>query len=112
MLPPMSRNLMPSNASVRVPMINAITGENGFSSPIELKHVRFVGRETANTVSQFVLSDGAAGVMYVDRVNTVNAFAIPIGSLVEIDGQEHYAENVFPAYELNGTVHHWEVELR
>lgn len=113
MLPPIPKGLLAETASVKVPVpdADAYDGRGGFSEPVEIVGVRWQARELLRA-NQYVFSDGSTGLLFIDRVNSEGAFEIPVGSLVTISGQERIVVQTNPAKELNGVVHHWEVELR
>lgn len=113
MLRPIPKKLLPDTATVRVcnPDQDAYDGRGSFSDPVTIKGVRWEAREMVKA-SQHVFTDGSTGLMFVDRINSAGAFEIPAGSLVTVNGQEKFVVQTFPVKEMNGVVHHWEVELR
>ena len=109
MLTPIPKSVMPSSVAVRVPVEGDYGGEYG--EPQTITGVRF--ESAASLVrSDHVLSDGAKGLLFIDAVNSLGAFEVPVGSLLSIDGQEYAAAGKVDRYEcFNGTVHHWEIEV-
>lgn len=110
---PIPKTALYDSALVKVPKMDAdaYDGVSGYERSVAISNVRWERRENIKP-SQHVFSDGSTGLLYIDRVNSVGAFEIPVGSLVTIRGEEKFVVETFPAYELNGIVHHWEVELR
>ena len=58
------------------------------------------------------LSDGSQGLLFVDAVNSMGAYSVPVGSKVAIDGEERIVVSVMPCLTYNGNIHHWELELK
>ena len=56
------------------------------------------------------LADGATGRVFMDAVNSVCAFEVPVGSRVEINGRAMECK-ACQAYGAFGFVHHWEVDV-
>lgn len=59
---------------------------------------------------QFTVGDGITAVMFMDADNSPNAFDLPIGSLVEWEGERMQVVKVLPL-RVGGELHHWEVWL-
>ena len=109
MLQPIPRYLLPHTARVRVPADSELGGEHA-AEPVEVWHVRFCPAEEVQG-TDYVLTDGSKGLLFIDRVNSEGAFEVPADSLVEVLGSEMVARKVTPCIERDGIVHHWEVEL-
>lgn len=104
------RRYMRSTASVRVPVDGKWGGEYA-DEPRVIGHVRY---ENAAMLKRrdYVLSEGASGVLFVDAANSDGAFAIPQGSLVSIDGKPEKSADEVEELSIDGSVHHWEVTLK
>lgn len=101
---------MPSIASVRVPLEDG-SGHRAYSEPRVISRVRYE-RSSAARPTEYQLQDCPSGLLFVDAVTSVGAFAIPPGSLVSVDGGPEGC--VMSCRELmgpDGRVHHWEVSL-
>lgn len=116
MIPPIPKSLLPDDMEVRVPL----KGDYGpkFGEPITVRHVRFDRKagvsEGGSTVPEgrsYVLSDGPRGTVFIDRINSQGAFAVPVGSRVSIGGEELSVRSVEELRESGGRVHHWEVQV-
>lgn len=106
---PIPRNLLPDTMAVRVPVEGEYGGE--YSKVLRLvANVRFDSADALKR-ADYVLEDGSAGLVFVDRVNSSGAFPVPVGSLVTIRGQELSAVKVTPYETYRGIVHHWEIEV-
>ena len=74
-----------------------------------------VRRSMSNGAVQggYVFSDGSKGLVLVDAANSEGAFEVPEGSEVRIDGGEAMeAVKVERHDSLDGSCHHWEIEVR
>jgi hypothetical protein len=104
------RWLMRSTAEVRVPADGDYAGEYEdvamvISGVLYESGSRLDGTDT-------VLTDGESGTLFVDAVNSSGAFAIPVGSLVSIDGAPEVSVVAVNEYRIGGEVHHWEIDVR
>lgn len=110
---PIPKSALYDTALVRVPIMDADSydGVAGYERPVVIQNVRWEARANLKP-AQHIFSDGSVGLLYVDRINSAGAFEIPVGSIVTVRDQGMTAVQTFPAYGLNGVVHHWEVELR
>ncbi|ANE22415.1 hypothetical protein AAY81_03955 [Denitrobacterium detoxificans] len=102
--------LLPSEVAVRRPVDGDFSGEYE-EQPTTISNVRF-DRAEALARRDWVLEEGAQGVLYVDAVNSGGAFEIPAGSLLSIDGGEWATASKVTPYRIEADVHHWEVEVR
>jgi hypothetical protein len=95
--------------AVKVP----VEGEYGgnYGEPVEVKHVRYEDAATLKT-SRYVLSDGTEGVIFIDAVNSVGAFHIPEGSLIDINDDTVTVLKTKPCKGFADQVHHWELEVK
>ena len=109
MTPPIPRRLLDSDASVRVPVADGGLGGR-YADPVELHHVRFEPADAADR-SDWQTRGGVRGTLFVDAVNTEGAFAVPVGSLVSVDGSQEAAVTACDELRTMGRVHHWEVTL-
>ena len=103
-LSPIPRSMLRDCVVVRVP-----DGEGGFKGGRPLGCVRV---QTVDVVSE----DGhrsttGGGLMYVDRVNSVGAFEIPVGSRVECRGMDYLVRECRRFEDSDGTCHPWELTL-
>lgn len=108
-LRPIPRNLLPDEATVRVPVDGDWGGE--LSEGRTIGHVRFDDK-SALARKGFVLGDDASGLLFVDAVTSEGAFPIPIGSAVSVAGHDMTAIRTVDLKGYDGRTHHWEVELR
>lgn len=84
--------------------------EGAWLDPVTIEHVRFERAEQlANT--SYKLSDGAAGRIWVDAVNSKGAFKVPMGSKVVIGGESFIVDKCM-TYKCGSRVHHWELDVR
>ena len=108
---PIPANLMPSTAQVWIPA-DGLFGGSFAEESVTIRNVRF-DRYDDMLRLQYAEGDGYVGRMYVDAHTSIGAFAIPEGSLVQVDGSERMrAVRVHEYADFNGHVHHWEIELR
>lgn len=107
-MPPIPLSLLPDDMSVRVPVDSDYGGE--YAEAVKVEHVRFAD-SSSMARKGYVLADGSKGLVYVDAVNSAGAFEVPVGSLIEIGGQELSAAKVVPCKGFFGVVHHWEIEV-
>jgi len=105
---PIPLSLLPDDMEVRVPSESDYAGE--YADPVEVWHVSFVGAEEMARKG-YVFSDGAKGLVYVDAVNSVGAFKVPVGSLVRIGDDEMSAVKTVACPGFFGAIHHWEIEV-
>lgn len=84
--------------------------EGSYLEPRTISNVRF---ETAEQLlnSSYKLSDGAAGRVWVDRVNSKGAFKVPMGSKVVIEGESFIVDKC-STYKCGKHVHHWELDVK
>lgn len=100
---------MPSTLTVRMPKADAKYGGE-FEEAVEIGCVRF-DQEVPERKTGYQLSDGSKGVVFVDRVTSTGAFAVPVDSLVSVDGgDEMTVVNCRPRIGF-AEVHHWELEV-
>ena len=104
-LPQIPRRLLDESMAVRVP-----DGE-GFAELVSIEHVRFVRTQSASEDAHRS-ADAGAGRIYIDAVNSVDGFGVPVGSLVEIGGVTYSVWRSRACCASGGAVHHWEVDVR
>ncbi len=107
---PIPKRLLTSSASVRTPKEGALYGGE-YNDPVTIGRVCFQG-EAGIRRTDYQLQAPVKGVLFIDPNVSVNAFAIPAGSLVSIDGEQSEAT----VHECNpvpsaANLHHWEVTL-
>ena len=103
-LSPIPRSMLRDCVVVRVP-----DGEDGFKGGRPLGCVRV---QPVDVVSEDGhRSSTGGGLMYVDRVNSVGAFEIPVGSRVECRGMDYLVRECRRFEDSDGTCHHWELTL-
>ena len=117
-LAPMVESLLPSTLVVRGRVEDSEYGDE-WSEPVEIQHVRFTRSSEFSVVnnsgvtSGYVFQDGSRGLIYVDAVNSSGAFDIPEGSEVRVDGGERMeVVKVTKCDNLDGTLHHYEIEVK
>ena len=102
---------MPDTARVWTPVEGDYGGTHA-SDPAIIAHVRF-DRYTGMARNGYVMTEGAQGLLFVDARTSSGAFAVPVGSLVQIgNGEKMEAVRVNEFAGFAGRVHHWEIELR
>lgn len=117
-LAPLPASTLPSSMEVRAPVADSEYGDE-WADPVTIGHVRFsqaseFGVQGNNAVENgYVFQDGSIGLVYVDAVNSAGAFEVPAQSEITIDGGE-VMEVVKTTRQdnLDGTCHHWEIEVR
>ena len=105
-MPQIPLRMLPDSMVVRVP-----DGCGGFAPGVAVERVRFERVQSACGDAHRD-ADAGAGRVYVDAVNSVGGFLIPVGARVEIDGVSYYVWRVRTCGEFQGRVHHWEVDVR
>ena len=106
---PIPLSLLPDDMDVRVPVDGGYGGEVE-AEEATVEHVRF-SDSASMARNGYVFSDGSKGLVYVDAVNSVGAFDVPVGSLVKIGGNEMTVVKSVPCPGFFGVVHHWELEV-
>ncbi len=102
-LRPIPARLLADTAVVRMP-----DGVGGFEDGVTISGVRFV--RTQSIVDDGHRSaDAGAGKVYVDAVNSVDAFEVPAESRIEIGGHSYYVAEVKRCEDFKSRVHHWEL---
>lgn len=103
--------LLPLTVEVQAPDDDA-QGQGAYLAPVAVGHVR-LDRSEGLTNSDAVMTDGTAGTLYIDAVNSEGAFDIPTGSRVRLEGETrwHGVGQVRRFETFDGAVHHWEVTL-
>lgn len=117
-LAPLPASVLPSTLSVEEPIEDDEYG-GGYEDAYQIRRVRF-SRATEFAVTQadgavsgYVFADGAKGIVYVDAANSVGAREVPERSRVTVDGGEPMeVVRVTRCDHLDGTCHHWELEVR
>lgn len=104
------KRLLPHTALVRLPDDEADYNGHFESGERTIAHVRY-DRTASIRRTDYQLQDGTTGLVFIDAVNSEGAFEVPTGSTLTIDGTELFV-NVTRAFEdINGHVHHWELEV-
>lgn len=91
-------------------LVSVPDGHGGFCDAAEVAPVRFE-RSQAVSGDAHRSADVGAGTVYVDAVNSRNAFEVPAGSRVEVGGVSYYVREVRRRCGFGGAVHHWELEV-
>lgn len=106
---PIPIRLLCDDMTVEVPDQDAAYGGH-YKDPVTISHVRF---ERAEQISKrdYALADGATGRIFVDAVNSVGAFEVPIGSKVTI-GDRRMAIIACNTYVGLSGIHHWELDVQ
>lgn len=107
-VPPIPRSLLPHSMAVR-PCKETDDGRK-IGDEREIGHVRYVKAEVLSQ-RRHVLLEGSKGIVYVDRVNSDGAFAVPVYSEAFIGGERLTVVKATPYEEFDGTLHHWELEV-
>lgn len=114
---PIAVGWMPSTMTVSEPVEDE--HGSGYGDPVTITHVRFE-RATAYATDAsggaqggYVYATDAKGRVFVDATNSDGAYEVPELSLVSVDGADPM-EVIRVNEQLNpdGSVHHWEVEVR
>ena len=108
---PIPRSLLPSTMLVRRPDPDA-KREGRYLEPEEIAGVRFELALSQHRTA-YQLSDTTEGLVFVDAASSEGAFAVPVDSLVQVDGGDWM--QVVACHEFSaflGTTHHWELEVR
>ena len=109
MMLPIPRRLLPFSMTFQQPKAGDYAGEYG--EPVAIENVSF--EEAENLInSGYVLSDGSAGVICIDNINSDNAQSIPVGSLVTINEATYNVVRCTPVRKTFGLIHHYEVEVK
>ena len=108
-VPPIPISALPSAMQVRVPRDGDYGGS--YAEPVTVSNVRY-DRSSRLLSRDYVLTDGASGVVFVDAANSPGAFEVPEGSLVSIDGGDEVAVIRCERFQPFGEVHHWELVVR
>lgn len=102
---------MPSTAQVWVPA-DGLFGGSFAEVAKTVRNVRFDRHDDLLRLP-YAESDGYIGRLYVDAHTSIGAFAIPEGSLIQVDGsQKMRAVRVNEYADFNGHIHHWEIDLK
>ncbi len=74
--------------------------------------MRFIDQAEVR-LGAYVFEEGSKGLVVVDARNSEGAFAVPVGSLLSINGEPEVAVvKSVPYRTYRGAVHHWELEVR
>ena len=97
-------SLRPDDMTVKNPATSDYGGE--YLDPFLVKRVRF---ESAAALinSGYVLSDGAAGVVYTGS----EELDIQVGALITLRGNDYSVVKVIPYEAYRGKLHHYEIEV-
>lgn len=116
-LAPLPVSVLPSTMVVREP-----AGEDEYggscAEPYEIAHVRFSAaseftlQQSGGAQAGYVFAEGAKGVIYVDAANSSPAREVPERSVVTVDdGEPMMVRRVTRCDHLDGSCHHWELEV-
>lgn len=107
---PLPRRLLRQTATVRVPKDSTYGGE--YEDAVTITRVRFDATASIRA-TEYQLQAPVKGVLFIDPKVSGNAFAIPAGSLVSVDGEiaEATVHDCEEIRDDRGRVHHWEVVL-
>ena len=102
---PIPRAALPDVMTVRAPL-----PDGTYDEPELICNVRF---ERTQSVSDDYhrSADAGAGTVFVDAVNSIEAFDVPAGSRVAVGGQSLFVREVHRCEDLFGRVHHWEIKV-
>ena len=103
---PIPRSALPDTMSVRVPL-----AEGGFDEPRLVCNVRFERAQRA-VADEHRSADAGSGTVFVDAVNSIGAFEVPVGSRVAVGGRSMMVTTTCACTDLFGRVHHWELDVR
>lgn len=116
-LAPLSESLLPSTVVVRERVEDDEHG-GSFSEQYSIAHVRFdrtsaiAAEASGGAQGGYVVATGSRGRIYIDAETSVGARQIAEGARVSVDGgPEMEAVRVDRCDHLDGTPHHWEVEV-
>ncbi len=107
---PIPKRLLTSSATVRTPKERSMYGGE-YNDPVTIGRVCFQG-EAGLRKTAYQLQSPIKGVLIIDPRASANAFEIPAGSLVRIDGEdaESVVKECMPVPSAEN-LHHWEVTL-
>ncbi len=104
---------------VRVPIEHSEYGDEWDEQPITVSNVRFMSTHEVNGVnnggvtSGYVFEQGSKGLILVDAANSENAFPVPAGAEIRVDSDERLeAVKVTKCLNFDGTLHHYEIEVK
>ena len=107
---PIPKKLLPDTITVRTPDETAdYRGE--FNDAVTVSGVRWQPAESL-ALSDVAITEGAAGRVWIDAVNSTGGFIAPVGSLVSIRGNERQVVMSAVYETVDGCVHHWEWDLK
>lgn len=106
-LAPIPISALPDSMSVRTPNEDGV----GYKEPVNIAHVRFADVKVLQSNS-YAIDDDSNGVIYVDKTNSSGAFAVPVGSLVSLDGGEELTVIKVTPYKGYDEIHHWKLEVK
>lgn len=116
-LAPMPASTLPSTLTVLVP-VESEYGED-YDEPREVTNVRFARTtefslmDGVGVQSGYVFQDGSKGLVYIDAATSGGAFEPPERAEVRVDGGEPMTVVKVTRHDhLDGSPHHWEVEVR
>lgn len=92
-------------------LVRPAAGDGTFLPTVLVRHVRFERTESA-VDDAHRSTDGGAGRVFVDAVNSESAFEVPAGSRVLIGaGPSVLVRSCRRCCVIRGQVHHWELEV-
>jgi hypothetical protein len=109
-LDPIPIEALTDNMAVKVPKASAKHGGE-YEDAVTVSNVRF--EETVNQRrTPYQLSEGSQGIVYMDAANSAGAFAVPVDSLVSVNGGDCMAVVACRPCKGLSEIHHWEIEVR
>lgn len=117
-LAPLPATLLPSTVSVRERVEDDEHG-GSYAEPYAIAHVRFEraaaisAEASAGAQDGYVVTTGSKGRIFIDAENSTGARSIAEGALVYVDGGDEMEAATVSRYDnLDGSPHHWEVDVR
>lgn len=117
-LAPLPWSVLPSTISVRERVEDDEHG-GSYKDAYSIAHVRFeraasiAAEPSGGAQGGYVIATGAKGRIYIDAENSTGARPIAEGALVSVDGGDEMEAATVSRYDnLDGSPHHWEVDVR
>lgn len=115
---PLPKSVLPSTISVRERIEDDEHG-GSYDDTYEIANVRFeraaaiAAESDAGAQGGYVIATGTKGRIFIDAVNSTGARSITEGALVSVDGGDEMEAATVSRYDnLDGSPHHWEVDVR
>lgn len=108
---PLPRRMLRQTAEVRVPKEGPYGGD--YEEAVTIERVWFDATASIRR-TDYQLQAPVKGLLFIDPKVSRNAFAVPAGSLVTVDGEVSGAtvHECCPVRDGRGRIHHWEVVLK